>query len=83
MVPEHRMAYVASYGAGTWSSVPLQAGEEQKLLQEEQREQFGAGCRNNTSHPHHTVSLGTHVWVVDLGKQEMVFTALFSCEQQL
>ena len=39
------------------------------VVKEEQREQFGAGCRNNTSHPHQTVSLGSHVWVVDLGKE--------------
>ena len=30
-------------------------------------ERGGAGCRDNTSHPHFTASLGPHVWVVDLG----------------
>ena len=30
-------------------------------------ERWGAGCRDNTSHPHFTASLGPHVWVVDLG----------------
>ena len=62
----HSMAYVASYGGGSWSAVPL-IGPDQKLSPKEQRFVFGPGCRNNTSHPHETVVLGSHVWVVDLG----------------
>ena len=63
---EHSMAYVASYGGGSWSAIPLE-GPEQKLSPNEQRFVFGPGCRNNTSHPHETVVQGSHVWVVDLG----------------
>ena len=37
----------------------------------ERREVFGEGCRNNTSHPHHTLTLASHVWVVDLGKETL------------
>ena len=47
------MAYVASYGAGSWSAVPvIQEADEMKLSPKEQRFVFGPGCRNNTSHPH-------------------------------
>ena len=63
---EHMMAYVASYGGGSWSAVPLE-GPDLKLSPKEQRFSYGPGCRNNTSHPHETVVLGSHVWVVDLG----------------
>ena len=66
MSNNHSMAYVASYGGGSWSAVPL-IGPDQKLSPKEQRFVFGPGCRNNTSHPHETVVLGSHVWVVDLG----------------
>ena len=65
---EHGMAYVASYGAGTWSAVTLD--QEGKMVRE-RREVFGEGCRNNTSHPHHTLTLASHVWVVDLGKETL------------
>ena len=37
----------------------------------ERREVFGEGCRNKTSHPHHTLTLASHVWVVDLGKETL------------
>ena len=59
---EHGMAYVDSYGAGTWSAVTLD--QEGKMVRE-RREVFGEGCRNNTSHPHHTLTLASHVWVVE------------------
>ena len=69
------MAYVASYGAGSWSAVPvIQEADEMKLSPKEQRFVFGPGCRNNTSHPHETVVLGSHVWVVDLGKEREELT---------
>ena len=39
------------------------------FVHQEQPEVFGPGCRNDTSHPHETVTWGSHVWVVDLGTE--------------
>jgi len=58
------MSYSANYADGSWDAVGMEGG---RLVKTSYKEQFGKGCRNQTSHPHNTVSLGSFVWVVDLG----------------
>jgi len=61
------MAFSANYAAGSWTAVSMGGQGIGHLNQTVYQEIFGKGCRNSTSHPHETVSLGEYVWVVDLG----------------
>lgn len=61
------MAYSANYGNGSWSAIPLLwTGSAWKLDKTVVETMFGPGCRDQ-SHPHQTVTLGSLIWVVDLG----------------
>ena len=46
------MSYSANYADGSWDAVGMEGG---RLVKTSYKEQFGKGCRNQTSHPHNTV----------------------------
>ena len=72
------MSYSANYADGSWDAVGMEGG---RLVKTSYKEQFGKGCRNQTSHPHNTVR---YIFIlnpkVDLGQmknKEKCFLSLY------